>query len=617
MSWSIAAAVSNTSDISPQLRHDLRQAIEQGGTERHCHLETPFSQVSVGWSDWAPPPLAQSSDGSLNFVLIGEYFEQARLAPAEILLRYRQRGISALEGLNGRYIALLTDEKRQYLGLVSDPLGLRKLYQHKLADQLLLCSSLEFFRFIHGFKARLDPYGAAQLLITSHLCDHNTLLDGVSLVPPATRLSCDRSGVRQTCYWQPSIEPNKMDLESGIEMMQQEARRALECRMQNAESLLLPLSGGLDSRFLAGLLSPSLYERTHTCSYGHGHSYDRRIGRRVSSALKLPHQSLDLPKKIYQEYKQRALLLADGEVSIEAFPLFRLLDAGTAGTTLLSGYAGDWISAKKLLYEKQSPAESMAYLWQKLYVRMGFTKERYGEVVCHPGLRDGYPRLQKNMYDIFDQADAPSFAEKAQLLEFWHRQRRYVTYQLKALEHRFRVVAPLCDTELVKHWLNLPLALKEGQRGYRNLIHEVSPRLAGLPVAGSFRYHALDQDTPTRRLDTVSRLQRSLKRSRLDERLIWRLNGGLNHVGRFVVSVSGGWLGPHNRGLLVHHEEDIRHHNPEWFKQQLFDQEMADGFYDVRGLRRLWDEHQRGLQNNSVRINNLIMLSAFRRHWSL
>ncbi|MCL6415745.1 asparagine synthase-related protein [Aestuariirhabdus sp. Z084] len=625
MSWSIAAALSTGAAISPELRSELKQAVASPPsfqpTCNNYHLETTFCHISLAWSDWRNKPLAEVTSGPnnarLSLILLGECFEAASINPRELLARYQQQGITALEGLNGRYIALVVDEVRQRLQVVTDALGLRKLYQCELSGQLLLCSSLESFRAISAFRPRLDHYGAAQLLITSHLCDEHSLLEGVTLLPPATRLQCQGATVQHERYWTPSIESADAERDDSIERMMAEASQALNCRLQGTERLMLPLSGGLDSRLLAGLLPPSLHSRTHSCSYGHSHSYDRRIGQKVARALGLAHQSLSLPTQLYSDYQQCALGLADGEISIEAFPLFRLLEAGTPGETLLSGYAGDWISAKKLLHEQGSMEASMAHLWQKLYVRMGFQEGLFAQVVCHPELKRGYQRLQQTMQSAFDQARADSFAEKAQLLEFWHRQRRYVTYQLSALEARFRVVAPLCDSELVKRWLCLPMSLKEGQRGYRQLIHKVSPALAALPVAGSRRYQSLGLENTEERLDALARLQQSLASSGLNEGLKWRLNTGLKGAGRLLVKASGGWLGPHNRGLLVHHDQDIRQQNPQWFKQQLFDPAMTEGVYDVRALQQLWDEHCRGLQDHSVRINNLIMLSAFRRHWSL
>ncbi|WP_426416817.1 asparagine synthase-related protein [Aestuariirhabdus sp. LZHN29] len=621
MSWSVVAGIAQGADLAPGLRHELAQAVEQevlhSTSLQQVSLDTAFCHISLAWSEWLPDPVARSVDGNLSLILLGDCYETESLTPGELLQRYLDHGGRALEGLNGRYAVLLLDERERSLQLVSDPLGLRKLFRCELDGQLLLCSRLEAFRHLSGFRPRLDPYGAAQLLISSHLCDDHTLLKGVRLVSPATRLVCDSRGIRHTQYWVPTIEPSDDSAVDVLDAMQAELERAQHCRLKDCERLVLPLSGGLDSRLLAGLLPQTLLGQTEGFSYGHGHSYDRRIGRKVAVELGIPHHSLSLPPAIYQSYQCAALMLADGEVSIEAFPLFRLLDVGSAGSTLLSGFAGDWISSKKRLQVQATPQQSMEHLWQKIYVRKGFSPGRFTQVISDPGIREGYERLQQTMNQSFHGAQADSFADKAQLLEFWHRQRRYVTYQLNVLEARFRVVAPLSDLSLVKCWLNMPSSLKEEQSGYRQLIHRVSPPLAALPVAGSRSYQKLSAGIALQaRTDLISGLQQRLAQSRVNEGLRWRLNLGLKGVGRLLVGVSGGWLGPHDRGLLVHHDQDIRHHKA-WFQQRLLDPVMAEGIYDPEGVKQLWDEHQRGQQDHSIRINNLIVLSAFRRYWSI
>ncbi|RRJ84440.1 asparagine synthase-related protein [Aestuariirhabdus litorea] len=614
MSWQIAAAVAPGLPLGAGVRTELEAAVNASGTNLCAVLEGFFGCIALSWSRWRAEPFARRD--RLTLVLIGDCYGEQALTADQLLERYLIQGSGALEGLNGRYMVWVLDEQHQRLELIGDPLGLRKLYVTDLKDCRLFCSHLSALRHVRAFHPRLDPYGAAQLLITSHLCDEHSLLEGVRLIAPAAHLSWGPEGYTQRCYWAPSIDPTRGDLEGGAEALQPLLEHALQRQVGESDELTLPLSGGLDSRLLAGLLPAALRPMTHSFSYGHAHSYDRRIGRRVAKTLGIRHQRLDLPARLYQRYQAQALTLADGEISIEAFPLFRLLEAGVEGSTLVSGYAGDWISSKKRLHPQEGRDRSLQYLWQKLYVRKGFSARDLEAVVVHPQVREGYERLQQTMLEAFDSACADTFADKAQLLEFWHRQRRYVSYQLNVLETRFRVCAPLCDYELVRNWLNMPAHWKEQQRAYRSLIERISPTLAALPVAGSSRLQPLQAGSGGARLDLIGGLRQRVLQSNLSEGARWRLNLLLRGGGRGLVAASGGWLGPHNRGLLVHHDEDIRQ-DTEWFFKRLMDPQMAEGIYNLDALRRMWEEHLSGRQDHSVRFNNLIVLSAFRRFWSL
>ncbi len=618
MSVYVCGASSVQRKLTPELRQQLHSTAQRFPPELHRTISLPFCVLEVAWDPWHLTPVAEAAERKLTLLLLGDCFLQnARLSAEDILGYFIKSGMDGLQNLEGEYLVIVIDTDAERLWIRSDLWGLRKLYLLESKGILLFATELECFRTIECYRPKLDCFAAAQLLITSHLCDDHSLLEGVTLLPAAQILTADSTGVVQRSYWAPSIDRTAMTLEQSVGVMHDTLYPSMQMRLESEGDLLLPLSGGLDSRILAGLLTKAQCSTASACSYGHGHSYDLRLGRRIAKQLNIKHQSLMLPPRIHRRYISNSLSLADGEISIEAFPLFRLLEVDKPGQTMISGFLGDWVSAKKLLSDEASLEQGMETLWQKLYVRQGFDQATYDKVVCNSELRAGYDALRQTVQETYNNADAPDHQGKAQLLEFWHRQRRYVSYQLKVLESRFKVVAPFADSRLISQWLNLPISANQQQLAYKLLLQRISPPLAAIPLGGDYRQIPVTTNECYKDLDAFSYLRVLVGKKGIPPGIQWRLNGLLNHLGKGLASISGGWCGTHGRGDLVHHDEDIRRNDPQWFKRRLLDPAMTEGYFDPSALRTLFAEHQQGRKNHSIRINNIIVLSEFRKHWGI
>lgn len=83
-------------------------------------------------------------------------------------------------------------------------------------------------------------------------------------------------------------------------------------------------------------------------------------------------------------------------------------------------------------------------------------------------------------------------------------------------------------------------------------------------------------------------------------------------MGRSVVRLTGGWLGPHNRLYYAHHDDSIRRVDPDWFRDRLNCEEAGDWF-DRAALNALLREHLAGTADHSIRINNVVSFLAWRR----
>lgn len=572
-------------------------------------------RMHVQYSNWAAPLFEQDSRTGVALQVIGRMHDAAWTVE-RMLQDYLKRGMDALAGCDGIYVAVAWDPRTETLAIANDRLGLEKLYLFQQDGLLLFASALKAIAVHPAVSPEIDPLALAQFLTTSHLLDERSLLRGVSVLPPATLLTVNRTGIAQRRYWTPCFEPNaSLDLDRWAERLGEVLRQAVE-RSVGEGAFVLPCSGGLDSRAIAAFLPARVLERGRACSFGHAHCYDVRYGRKVARAAGLSHETLAVPPDFFRSYLRDGLAMNDGEVSIESLPMLRLLPFGAPGETLLTGFLGDVLSGGHIpegMDDIGDHGQQLELLWKKRYQGMGFSDEALGRVLL-PGIyREVKGATFETMRRSIEQADAESFIDKAVIVELRDRQARYIDYMVRSLSLKYDVHAPFAHAQVVDEWLRVPLAFRLGQKAYRRMLVRFAPHLARIPESKTQRsILRSDRAGAVRAPFTFAQLQEA-GTVYLPQSMAWRVNASLRSLGHGLARLSGGWVGLHNRGEYVHHDESIRKVDFEWFRQALNQDDLTQGWFDKKALNALLDEHLMGKMDHSIRINNVVSFLEWRR----
>ncbi len=560
---------------------------------------------------WASHAIAQDPDSECTLILLGRAWHGENTPPATTLLqRFLQEGISALTQLGGSFAICIWQPRFETLTVVTDRLATKKIYAWHTGSTTLLATEL-LSLLQHPWAPReIDTAAVEQFLITSHLVDTRSLIRGVNVLPPATVTRIDRTGLSFQCYWAPRIVPGKDDgLDRWADRLAEVLSRAVRVRCDSSP-FLLPLSGGLDARSIAAFIPPALAANAAAYSFGHRHCYDVRFGRRIARALGARFSRLPIPETFFSDYLTPVQTLCDGEVSIEALPMYRLLGIGEPGQTMLTGYLGDVLSGGHLLglgktFDTQDPYE---IVWRRKYQGKGFSEVALAKVMHSERYQAVRGCTRAVMLAALADADAETLDEKALLAELHHRQSRYIAYFGRMLSARFRVENPFLDTNVLDTFLSMPLAHRQEQRAYRRMLVRHAPRLAAVPENKTGKpvtyadTHGLDASNPGPK--PISLLPAGLQ---------WRLQRIRRLSNTLLIQASAGWLGPHDRSCYVHHDESIRHIAPEWFRAKLLDDPLAVDWFDPTALRTLFDEHIARKQDHSTRIDNIVAFLAWRK----
>ena len=571
-------------------------------------LDAPPLALRTRTLPWADQPLASDPPSGATLLMLGRAWRGSRAIPAGALLQaFLRDGAQALTRLGGSFAVVVWLPRTETLTVVTDRLATKKLYLWHAGDTTLLASELDALLGHPAAPRTIDAMAVEQFLVTSHLVDTRSLVRDVRVLEPGTVTRISRSGVASERYWTPRVAPARDDgLDAWADRLADVLAPAVRARCGDAP-LLLPLSGGLDARSVAAFIPPSVASRAEACSFGHSHCHDVRYGRRIARALGARFSHLTIADDFFRNDLEAVQRLCDGEVSIEALPMYRLGTAGAPGQSLLTGFLGDALSGGHLLRldAAERTEDALDTVWRRKYQGKGFSEAQLDQVMLPERYRAVRGSTRALMQAALAEAEAETLDEKALVVELHHRQSRYIAYFGRLLSARYRVDNPFLDLDVLDTFLAMPLAHRRSQRAYRRMLVRHAPRLAAVPENKTGR--------PVAHADAHGLASAPAKPPLpLPVPLQWRLNRARVRLGEWLVAASGGWLGPHNRNDYVHHDESIRRVAPEWFRARLLDSSAAADWFNRAALERLLQEHLARRQDHSIRINNVVAFLAWR-----
>lgn len=251
----------------------------------------------------------------------------------------------------------------------------------------------------------------------------------------------------------------------------------------NGRKLIIPLSGGVDSRLIASTFREIDYKNVLCISYGVPGNWETRISR--EAAKKLGYEWLFIPytrKKWNDAAKSgewRKFFYSFNNISSMpnisewlAVSELRRNDAVPVDAVFVPGHTGDFISGGHIHYvfdEKMGRITKESLLERML-------KKHYAlwpSMLKDPEARKTiFTRLAELLRDL-DQGSTQSLIDAYECWEWQERQAKFIinsarTYEFWGYEWRM----PLWDPEIMDFWSAVPYALKLRKRLYLNCLED-------------------------------------------------------------------------------------------------------------------------------------------------
>lgn len=446
-----------------------------------------------------------AKDGNYSLVLLGQLYEN--ITAEELLYRCRSAIDNNVPYVDpaGHYIIFLRNHLSKQTHVFTNRLGSYHAYMS--ADGVI---STRYLSLAEQKKDKfLDWEGITGFMAMGYFSQDKTYLHGISIIEPASHYCFDEQVqlVNKKRYWDwtyAPVERPQNDFTAELhDVLQQSLQQAT-----HSQNVCLPLSGGLDSRLLAGELTCYGMSYKDACALTYGYSANSpeiRIGRKVAEVVKLPVHAYIMPDYLFERLDDIT----------DAVELFQYVDgtrqASASGwlkelaDVVVGGHWGDvWMDSRPL-----SDKNDLRETFQKKIIKNGSAWLLTN--ICKPNLPDADSYLQDyfetfiNKYDYIKDA---AFLMKIYKTDQWSF--RWTAASLRMYQVAAMPVLPFYDKRIVDLFITMPQHMLAGREFQVAYIKQYYPDLAAITWqeydANLYNYKSSsNRDVSYRIIDKVKR----------------------------------------------------------------------------------------------------------------
>ncbi len=451
------------------------------------------------WAAGPTAPLDVQADGDSLALLIGYAVDDAgRWLTARELAAAWLAPAGPRTAHDGYHVAVAADPARG-LAVGVDPLGMFPLYHAALAGGGSLVATTPAAFCCHpDFQPRLDRTGLAGILLAHGLLDNRPLLDGTRRLAAGHRLRARPGGSpEEELIFDLAGLPSPADetlLDAQVHVGDLLLDTLRRHRPPGDDSLIM-LSGGLDSRLVAGCLAESGIA-TRAVSFGRPADYEVRAARQVAAQVGMPHEVVsteELSQEMFLAAARRAVRfshLSSGPGGDDFAAGLRMAARGER--FLWSGIPFDWVFepiSRLSGYDAATDSWSFDRLLGAVNL-WGVSGERL------PGLlgADGQDRCREvveRMRAVCLGGPLPPQRQSA-LVRWDQRVRNHLAEALHLTSFTAWPLTPATDRRFFSAIFSLPVATTADRRLEKAILLERRPDLAAIPLdANSFQFEPL------------------------------------------------------------------------------------------------------------------------------
>lgn len=304
-------------------------------------------------------------------------FESGQSFTSTILRHYAANTLPEfLQRVNGIYLAIIYDEERQCVLVITDRYGLKPFYYCVADNSLMLAVELKCFPAFPSFRMEIRRDVVDCFLTLEHMMGTATWFNRVEVTKPATiyTYSIAEDTLKEMHYWSwGQIKPTRVSLAEATEEIGRLLRQAIETRFNRDEKIGVGLSGGFDSRaILAGVVN----HKPVTYTFGTENSADVRIARQVAerAGVRNIHMDMHIPRWIQKRFN--GVWKVDGMLNMYHMHYSHLMnEIPKFLDTNLSGFLGDGVLGQtylkkkgKLFLDKRVDKETAEHYYGKYFI---------------------------------------------------------------------------------------------------------------------------------------------------------------------------------------------------------------------------------------------------------
>jgi asparagine synthase (glutamine-hydrolysing) len=377
------------------------------------------------------------------------------------------------------------------LAVDNDRYGLQPLFYFRTEDGGLCISPSVRTLLDLGAPRRLDDDALAVFLRAGYFVGDDTPFAAIKAVPPgATLETVGEPGAGERLHWASSpaaVRPQALSREAAVAGYIELFRQAITRRRPRGADLVVPLSGGRDSRhILLDLVEQGARPRCLTVRhYPPRPNDDARIAAALAARVGLEHAVLETPaRRVAAERRKNELTHFCCDEHVQFLPLADCLTGSAA--VVFDGIGGDVLSQSSYL-RQELLALVEAGRWRALadaVLDAGGNDRIDGALraLLTPGAAARFTRERAVARVIREVERHAAAANPIGSFYFWNRTRREVALAPYALlRHLPAVYSPFLDADLYDFLASLPAAILLDRRLHTETIERAYPARADIP----------------------------------------------------------------------------------------------------------------------------------------
>jgi asparagine synthase (glutamine-hydrolysing) len=257
-----------------------------------------FAGYIYGWRD-VSPDLAKDTRKKSTRLL-------------DIYSRYR---FDLPDKIDGSFNFAIFDMGAQEAFISTDRLGHRHLFYFEDEELFLFSMEAKAFLAYDGFPRELDQSAVADYFNYGYLLGDKTLLAASKLLRGGYRIKVSHGRSCIEKYWDYSYgEPTTQTLPELIEEVDTAYKDIILRRVAGARNVVIPLSGGLDSRFITGHAVQAGIE-PYSFSHGRKGCIDHKIATQVAGELGIRNfKFIEIDPSWLLDFTEKFVYLSEGMI---------------------------------------------------------------------------------------------------------------------------------------------------------------------------------------------------------------------------------------------------------------------------------------------------------------
>ena len=391
-----------------------------------------------------------------------------------------------LERFNGFYAIVRQDPSRVIAAV--DRVRSIPLFYGKRNESVFLSDDAEWVRQQVG-DSEMDSVARDEFQQAGYVTGSDTLFPHVKQLQAGEFLVAERDDQEVTiqthryyrfCHFEP-VNYDKADLWQHLDQATDASMRRL-IDYARGRQIVIPLSGGYDSRLIATMLKKFGYDDVLCFSYGMPGNVEAQVSKQIADSLGYEWVFVEYSNEIWaEEWKshraKRYRQLASGHTSLphvqDWLAIMRLVEQGKIkpNSVLTPGHSGDFVAGSHIPTIAFSRKKHRPSVLVDSIIKRHFSNRPFDEnSTFYTQLRE---RITAAMPYPFDGTSILL----ADLFEFWdwqERQAKYIVNSVRAYESfSLDWWLPLWDLDFMQFWQGVPLSLRKERRWYVDYVLEI------------------------------------------------------------------------------------------------------------------------------------------------